>query len=501
MPDEQTATDAPAASSAEALGPNAWLVDEMYEQYRTDPASVSESWREFFHDYQSDTEAGANAGPDRALPAGGRKGGAESAANGAASAPVAPIAKPAPGGRDGAITSAAPSPAARTKPDPEQSEAAATTTTKAAAKQAADEAPGVPLRGAAARIVANMEASLAVPTATSFREIPAKLLEVNRRVVNGYLSRTRGGKISFTHIIGYGIVRAIADSLPVMNSTYVEGPDGKPRVVRNERVGLGLAVDVEKSDGSRTLMVPVIRDADTLDFRGFWGAYEDLIRKVRSNKLSPDDFAGATVTLTNPGTIGTVQSVPRLMPGQGVIVGVGRLDYPTAFQGADPEALANLGVSKVMTMTSTYDHRIIQGAESGLFLKHIHELLTGENDFYGRVFRSLGVPYEAVQWRRDDNPVGREEAMLEKQMHVQTLINMHRVRGHLIADLDPLAWKEPHMHSELDPATYGLTIWDLDRQFLTDGLAGRKGQDLGDILHVLRDAYCRTIGIEYMHIQ
>ncbi len=161
---------------------------------------------------------------------------------------------------------------------------------------------------------------------------------------------------------------------------------------------------MEKSDGSRTLIVPVIRDADTLDFAGFWSAYEDVIRKVRTNKLSPDDFAGATITLTNPGTIGTVQSVPRLMPGQGVIVGVGRLDFPAAFQGADPAALAELGVSKVMTVTSTYDHRIIQGAESGLFLKRVHELLMGEDDFYDEVFRSLGVPYEAVRWHQRRQP-------------------------------------------------------------------------------------------------
>jgi 2-oxoglutarate dehydrogenase E1 component len=346
-----------------------------------------------------------------------------------------------------------------------------------------------------------MEASLEVPTATSFREVPAKLLEVNRRIINGYLTRTRGGKISFTHLIGYAIVRAVADTVPVMNSSYLEGPDGKPRVIRHETVGLGLAVDVEKKDGSRTLFVPVVRDADTLDFRGFWGAYEDLIRKVRSNKLSPDDFAGATITLTNPGTIGTVQSVPRLMPGQGVIVGVGRLDYPAAFGGSDPQALAEFGMSKVLTITSTYDHRIIQGAESGLFLKRIQELLMGEDDFYGEIFRSLGVPYTAVQWRTDENPVDHEqEGRLEKQMHVQTLVNQHRVRGHLIADLDPLAWKEPHMHSELDPATYGLTIWDLDREFLTGGVAGTTRMKLGDLLHVLRNAYCRTIGIEYMHI-
>jgi 2-oxoglutarate dehydrogenase E1 component len=459
--------------NTEALGPNAWLVDEMYEQYRADPSSVSESWRDFFADYQRDADVTASA-PDVALPATGRTGDT---------------------GTVPAVTSDAPPAAAATAADPK---AAAPST--GIAPDGTVEVPGEPLRGAAARIVTNMEASLAVPTATSFREVPAKLLEVNRQIINGYLGRTRGGKISFTHLIGYAIVRAVADSVPVMNSSYLEGPDGKPRVVRHDTVGLGLAVDVEKKDGSRTLLVPVIKDADTLDFRGFWGAYEDLIRKVRSNKLTPDDFAGATVTLTNPGTIGTVQSVPRLMPGQGLIVGVGRLDHPAAFGGADPQTLAELGVSKVMTVTSTYDHRIIQGAESGLFLKRVQELLMGEDDFYGKAFRSLGVPYEAVQWRPDAHPVDREQARLEKQMHVQRLLNMYRVRGHLIADLDPLAWKEPSMHSELDPATYGLTIWDLDREFLTGGVGGTDRMKLGDLLHIMRDAYCRTVGIEYMHI-
>jgi 2-oxoglutarate dehydrogenase E1 component len=365
----------------------------------------------------------------------------------------------------------------------------------------AAEPVGRPLRGAAARIVENMEASLAVPTATSFRDVPAKLLEVNRRVINGYLGRTRGGKVSFTHIIGFAIVRAIAETMPVMDSTFVKDDDGKPRVVRHEHVGLGIAVDMEKSDGSRTLLVPVIRDADALDFRAFWGTYEELIRKVRSNKLSPDDFAGATVTLTNPGTLGTRQSVPRLMPGQGVIVGVGAIDYPAEWRGADPALLADLGASKVITVTSTYDHRIIQGAESGLFLRRVEELLLGVDGFYDDIFSSLGVPYEAVQWRRDVNPIEREEALLEKQMAVATLIRVYRVRGHLIADLDPLRWKEPRMAPELDPATYGLTIWDLDREFLTGGLGGREKMPLSEILRVLRDAYCRTIGIEYMHIQ
>ena len=345
-----------------------------------------------------------------------------------------------------------------------------------------------------------MAASLEVPTATSFREVPAKLLEVNRSIINGYLGRTRGGKVSFTHLIGYAVVRAIAETMPVMNSSFVLGDDGKPRVVHHDHIGLGLAVDVERASG-RTLMVPCIRDADTLDFRGFWSAYEDLIRKVRTNKLSADDFAGVTVSLTNPGTIGTLQSVPRLMPGQGTIVGVGTLGFPTEYEGADPATLASLGLSKIITISSTYDHRIIQGAESGLFLKRVHELLIGADDFYVDVFRSVGVPYEAVEWRRDVNPVDHTAAMLEKQMRVDQLVNAHRVRGHLIADLDPLAAEEPVMHPELAPETYGLTIWDLDREFLTNGIGGRDRMALGSLLHLVRDAYCRTIGIEYMHIQ
>ncbi len=346
-----------------------------------------------------------------------------------------------------------------------------------------------------------MERSLTVPTATSFRNVPAKLLEVNRKVINGHRSRSGMGKVSFTHLIGYAIVRAIADAVPAMRNTFVAGTDGKPRLVKHDTVNLGLAVDVEKSDGSRTLVVPVIRNADQLDFAGFLGAYEELIRKVKANKLTVDDFQGATVSLTNPGTIGTVQSVPRLMPGQGVIVGVGAIDYPAEFEGADRANLSSLGISKVVTITSTYDHRIIQGAESGLFLKRVHELLLGEHGFYDGVFASLDMPYQSVRWRPDVNPIDREEAMLQKQMQVATLIRVYRVRGHLIADLDPLRWKEPAMPSELDPLTYGLTIWDLDREFLTGGVAGTEKMTLGDLLGVLRDAYCRTVGIEYMHIQ
>jgi 2-oxoglutarate dehydrogenase E1 component len=348
-----------------------------------------------------------------------------------------------------------------------------------------------------------MEASLAVPTATSARVVPARLLEVNRKVLNGYLARTGGGKVSFTHLIGYALVKALA-AVPAMRSVYVD-PDGRGNgshgaVSRPEHVGLGLAVDVSRADGSRTLLVPCIRDADTLDFAAFHLAYEDLVRRVRSNRITPDDFAGVTMTLTNPGTLGTASSVPRLMPGQSVIVGVGALGWPAEYAGADARVMAQLGISKVLTLTSTYDHRVIQGAESGLYLQRVEQLLLGADGFYDDVFRSVGVPYESVRWRPDSNPLD-VNVQREKQVHVQTLTNMYRVRGHLIADLDPLSWKEPHTHPELDPATYGLTIWDLEREFFVDGVAGKSVMVLGDLLGILRDAYCRRIGVEYMHIQ
>ena len=448
-------------TSGPGFGANSWLVEEMFEQFRADPESVSQTWREFFEDYKPVLPAVTAAVPPPVA------------------APMTPAAPPA--------EVAAPS-----VPVPAQP----TTAVPDAAND-----PGDPIRGAGVAIATNMERSLSVPTATSFRNVPAKLLEVNRKVINGYRSRSGQGKVSFTHLIGYAIVRAIADTVPNMNNTYVAGSDGKPRIVRNDHVNMGLAVDVDKGEGGRTLVVPVLREADSSDFAGFLAAYEDLIRKVKTNKLAVSDFQGATITLTNPGTIGTVQSVPRLMPGQGVIVGVGSIDYPAEYQGADERTLGSLGLSKVVTITSTYDHRIIQGAESGMFLKRVHELLLGEHHFYEGIFESLGVPYKSVEWRADQNPTNSEDAMLHKQMQVATLIRVHRVRGHLIADLDPLRWKAPHMPVELDPATYGLTIWDLDRQFLTGGVGGVDKQKLGDLLGVLRDAYCRTIGIEYMHIQ
>jgi len=476
-------------SATGSFGPNAWLVEDMYDRYRADPSSVSDSWREFFADYR---------------PAGGPLAPATTSTLTAPLVTTSTVAPPAPVPSTVRVPAQGSAPGAPTaSPSPAPATATAPTTPPAGSEP---EETAVPLRGAAGRIVSNMEASLGVPTATSVRAVPAKLLEVNRTIINNQLFRTTGGKVSFTHLIGYAVVKGLM-AIPAMNAAFVADADGKgtPGVVRHRHVGLGLAVDVEKSDGSRTLLVPCIKGADTLDFRGFVSSYEDLVRKIHTNKIAPDDFAGTTVSLTNPGTLGTVQSVPRLMPGQGLIVGVGALGFPAGFESADPRTLAELGIGKAVTVTSTYDHRIIQGAESGLFLGYVSECLMGGHGFYDEVFESLEVPYEPVRWEKDVNAPDEEgegaHLRLIKQVHVQTLINMYRVRGHLIAHLDPLDAEPPVLHPELDPLHYGLTIWDLPRHFVADGLAGKDLATLDEILHILRDAYCRTLGVEYMHIQ
>jgi 2-oxoglutarate dehydrogenase E1 component len=351
------------------------------------------------------------------------------------------------------------------------------------------------LRGPAARVVENMEASLAVPTATSVRTIPAKLLMDNRVVVNNHLARTRGGKVSFTHLIGFAIVEAIAE-FPAMNVAYVE-EDGKPALQTPASVNLGLAIDLPRPDGTRQLLVPSIKGADQMDFAAFWAAYEDVVRRARGGALQAADFQGTTLTLTNPGTLGTVHSVPRLMRGQGAIVGVGSMDYPAEFQGASEEVVARLGISKVMTLTSTYDHRVIQGAQSGEFLGLVHRKLLGLDGFYDRVFSSIRIPYEPVRWVQDSATDPAAEAA--KPARIAELIHAYRSRGHLMADVDPLS-SRPRKHPDLDVQTHGLTLWDLDRSYQTAGFAGQDEWTLRGVLGRLRDAYCRTIGLEYMHI-
>jgi 2-oxoglutarate dehydrogenase E1 component/2-oxoglutarate decarboxylase len=352
-----------------------------------------------------------------------------------------------------------------------------------------------PLRGAAASVVKNMNVSLTVPTATSVRAVPAKLLADNRIVINNHLARSRGGKISFTHLIGYALVRAL-DDFPNMNNAFAE-VDGKPVLVQPDHVNFGLAIDLPKADGSRSLVVASIKGAEEMDFARFWAGYEDIIRRARANKLTLEDFSGTTISLTNPGTIGTNHSVPRLTAGQGAIIGVGAMEYPAEFQGMNPDALTEMAVSKIITLTSTYDHRIIQGAESGDFLRRLHALLLGEDGFYDKVFRSLRIPYEPVRWMPDVRIT--REGQIDKEARVIEVIESYRRNGHLMADTDPLEFKV-RTHPDLDILEHGLTLWDLERKFPVGGFAGERLMALRDILGVLRNSYCRTVGVEYMHI-
>jgi multifunctional 2-oxoglutarate metabolism enzyme len=469
--------------SAEQFGPNEWLVEEMYNRFLDDPSAVDPAWHEFFADYRpaetpgevptmssAPTPVAEPAEPSERQRAADRKAAATTAeSNG--SAP--PAEKPRP--------------AAPAKP-------AAGSTTQAAKPAAPVGSDGevTPLRGAASAVVKNMNLSLTVPTATSVRAVPAKLLADNRVVINNQLKRTRGGKISFTHLIGYAVVRALAD-FPVMNRHFVE-TDGKPTVVQPEHVNMGLAIDLPGRNGQRSLVVVSIKGCEAMSFAQYWSAYEDIVRKARNAALAAEDFAGTTISLTNPGTLGTNHSVPRLMSGQGTIVGVGAMEYPAEFQGASDERLAQIGISKIITLTSTYDHRIIQGAESGDFLRRVHQLLLGEDAFYDNIFRSLRVPYEPIRWVQDI-----PEGEVDKTARVIELVDAYRTRGHLMADTDPLNYRQ-RRHPDLDVLSHGLTLWDLDREFATGGFGGKQRMKLRDVLGLLRDSYCRTVGTEYMHI-
>ncbi|MBW3590763.1 MAG: multifunctional oxoglutarate decarboxylase/oxoglutarate dehydrogenase thiamine pyrophosphate-binding subunit/dihydrolipoyllysine-residue succinyltransferase subunit [Actinobacteria bacterium] len=439
------------------FGPNLWLFQEMHESYLREPESVSEAWREFFEDYYPHAQHARPPSPQVPEP-----------------------------------------PPELDVPDPDT------------APLRMEVEPGSPLSRTQSVLAKRMEESLEVPTATSVRAVPAKLLEVNRTVLNNHQARSRSKKVSLTHILAWAIVRALS-MYPGMNTSYAL-KNGKPHAIQHEHVNLGLAVDVQRRDGTRTLLVPNIKSAEELTFSEFLASYEEMVRKTNEGKLSPDDFSSTTHTITNPGMIGTSMSVPRLMADQSAIFGVGAIDYPAEYKAADRRTLADIGVGKVVTITSTYDHRVIQGALSGEFLAGVQRLMMGEEYFYEEIFASMGVPYVPTLWRIDSNPSRDARSAADKQAKVLQLINIYRVRGHLIADLDPLDTNPPSMHPELDPASYGFTIWDLDRRFTTGGFSlsnkkrGRRAGDigrperLGDILAVLRDAYCGTVGIEYMHI-
>jgi 2-oxoglutarate dehydrogenase E1 component len=371
----------------------------------------------------------------------------------------------------------------------------------------------VPLRGPAATLARFMDQSRSIPTATSFRTLEVDALDQRRGAL-----KAAGKKISFTHIIAWAIVKA-AQEMPVMGNSFEER-DGKPFRIVPGGIALGLAVDVERKDGTRSLVVPVIHDAGSLTFDEFAARYDEAVAGARDNTLAPDAYQGANITLTNPGGIGTVASVPRLMPGQGTIIAAGALGYPAGLKGRGKE----LGVSKVMTVTSTYDHRVIQGAESGQFLKTIDGLLQGENDFYDEIFGALGVDGGVLRLTRDiriqpargdharataADPVPAtvqpavtgmpDEALLQAVQAATSVVKAFRMHGHLAAKLDPLG-SEPPGDPALDPETVNLTP-ELMRQIPARVLRiAVEGDTFGDALPHLEETYCGTIAYEIEHI-
>ncbi|HJX90638.1 MAG TPA: multifunctional oxoglutarate decarboxylase/oxoglutarate dehydrogenase thiamine pyrophosphate-binding subunit/dihydrolipoyllysine-residue succinyltransferase subunit [Pyrinomonadaceae bacterium] len=454
---------------AEEFGANATYVQGLLERFRSNPELVDDSWRAYFSELLGDSTA-ANQPSGNGLKAATSKSDGDGA--------------PQPN-----QTSVAAAPAVETKPLPSPTVSA--------------DAEVTAIRGPALKIVENMEASLSVPTATSERRIPVKLLDENRRLINKYLAENDGGKASYTHVIAWAILRAL-DEFPQLNDGFTV-VDGVPSRVKRSQVNLGVAIDLTKKDGTRSLLVPNIKNANHLSFSKFLVAYDDVVKRAREGKLQIADFQGTTVSLTNPGTLGTVASIPRLMAGQSVIIATGAIEYPAEYQAMAAEALSQLGISKAITISSTYDHRVIQGAESGAFLARVHDFLIGKYKFYNGIFSDLGIPYPPHIWNQDHNPfflfADHQREQTIKEARVIELINAYRVRGHLIADIDPLHALPVLYHPELDIETYGLTIWDLDRVFITDGLANKESGTLREILDILQRAYCGKVGTEYRHIQ
>ncbi len=425
---------------------NAGFAQAIYEQYLVDPAAVDPEWRRLF-----------DAGRIGETPAVVARG------NGAGPA----TETPAPGPSNGQV-----------------------------------------MKGPAARLALNMNESLGVPTATTFREISVRTLESRRRELNAAVKAAgRTEKFSFTHLIGFALVRAATAHRVMTNGFSMVG--GTPHRIVPEGVDIGIAVDATRKDGSRGLVVPVIKGAEQFDFAGFHGFYETLVEKARTNKLMPDDFAGATITLTNPGGLGTVASVPRLMAGQGSIIAIGAINYPPEYAGLSTEQIAGLGVSKVMMITSTYDHRVIQGAESGEFLRTMERLLHGEDQFYDQVAGSLGldigaspptaslVPAPAAAPVPAPAATGLRE--LEQVAAAMALVKAFRTHGHLAAHLDPLG-SLPFGDPALDPMPLGLT------QEVMAGIPTSvlrlavPGATLALALPNLTATYCGTIAYEVEHI-
>ncbi len=456
------------------FGVNAGYVQSLYEEWQADAERVDEAWRRLFERVAPGTPQEPEGAP---------------AADGETrdGRPASPEAAPE---REAEPTDGADAPAAAAGPEPSRGD------DRPRAAAAADEDELEPLAGIGARIAQHMTESLEVPTATSVRTIPAKVLTENRRILNEHMQVRALGKASFTHLVAFALTRALAENRRLIAS-FVER-DGRPHRRLPAHVNLGLAIDVEGPRG-RALVVPCIHAAEELDFPDFHRAYEDLVRRGRDGRLTSADFQGTNATLTNPGGFGTEMSVPRLMSGQGLIVATGAIGVPAQVAGASDASLADAAVGPVMTVTSTYDHRVIQGAESGILLRRLEELLQGGDGFYAEIFRALRVPWTPHAAARDSSARG-VGVSAERQTLVQQLINAYRVRGCRLADLDPLEYRPDPIES-LDPTSYGFTVWDLDRTFLCAGMAGKQEMTLREILEVLRRSYCRRWTVEYMHIQ
>ena len=509
------------------LGINSWLEDELYHQYQFDRKSVDEGWTAMFQHLSengSNGEKGATAVAETPPVAPPSEAGPQEPEPPVEEPPTEEPAvqeppAPAPIPQEAQAKPAQPVAQETAAPSAPSEPARAVEITKAAAPPPAKAEPKsvgatdqlIPLRGVAARIVENMTASLEIPVATSYRQIPVRVIEENRNAINKFRAPKGLGKLSFTHIIAWAIVKALKSNQSVNHAFAMNG--GEPfRVVRTH-VNIGLAVDVAGKDGQRSLKVPNVKHADEMNFATFVAAYDDVVARARTNKLQIQDFEGTTISLTNPGTVGTFGSAPRLMPGQGAIIATGAIDYPAEFAAVSDETRASLGISKVLMVSCTYDHRIIQGAESGAFLAKLQQLLQGEDNFYEAIFRDLKIPYMPVRWQTDQqiNPI-RHAAIntdVAKEASVVQLINSYRIRGHLLANTNPLG-NDPAYHPELDPASYGLSLWDLDRPFLAGAVKAPSGaiasymqpyETLREILDRLRATYCGSIGIEYMHIQ
>ncbi|MFM8439719.1 MAG: multifunctional oxoglutarate decarboxylase/oxoglutarate dehydrogenase thiamine pyrophosphate-binding subunit/dihydrolipoyllysine-residue succinyltransferase subunit, partial [Acidobacteriota bacterium] len=445
----------------ETFGANADYVQGLLARFKTDPSLVDASWQEFFGELLR-----GGAPEAREYPTG--------------SAAVDTTRAASTNGISVGQAAVAPAPEVK---------AAEGTEVKA-------------ITGPAKKIVENMEQSLAVPTATSLRSIPVKVLIENRSVINDHLAQRGLGKVSFTHLIAWAIIKAVK-TLPQMNHGFAV-VNGKPSRLENKNINLGIAIDIEKKDGSRSLLVPNIKNCEQMSFADFFRAYNSQVKKARDGALEISDFQGTTISLTNPGTIGTNSSAPRLMQGQSAIIATGAIEYPAEFQGMTEGALAQMGISRTVTVTSTYDHRVIQGAESGMFLSRVHEFVMGKHGFFDEVFQDLEILYPPLRWAEDFNPslFGYDQIRQQtvKQAKVLELINAYRTRGHMLADIDPLNMLT-HDSSELNLENFGLTIWDLDREFIAGGLHGKEVSSLREILWVLRRAYCGKVGIEYRHIQ